>query len=98
MVYSNLSYIQSGLYEKAPAHIRNLWNIKSNNAHILRDRGMMIEQPFTKKDWIRNLAPSAQARLWNLRAKKLDWDIKPVNFKATLKKNLLADYEPRSSQ
>ena len=94
MVYSNLSYIQSGLCEYAPKHIRNLWHIKANFEHILRDRGMIIEIPFSKKDWIRNLAPSAQAKLWNEKAKKLEWDIKPVEFKAQLKRTLLKGYEP----
>ena len=53
MEYVNLSYIQSGLCEYSPEHVRSLWTIKSNNRFILRDRGMRIDVPFTRKDWIK---------------------------------------------
>ena len=87
-----LSYIQSGLWEKSPKHVRNLWTIKENSAHILRDRGMKIETPFTKKDWISRLAPSFQAKLWNKTAQKFDWDIDPIYFKKQVKTHYLSKY------
>jgi len=94
MDYTTLSYIQSGLFERSPDHIRNLWNIKSNNLHILRDRGMQIEIPFTRKEWIRRLAPSAQAQLWNTVASKVEWDIDPIYFKKQLKAYFMSTYLP----
>ena len=53
MEYVNLSYIQSGLCEYSPEHVHSFWTIKSNNRFILRDRGMRIDVPFTRKDWIK---------------------------------------------
>ena len=94
MDYTTLSYIQSGLFERSPDHIPNLWNIKSNNLHILRDRGMQIEVPFTKKEWIRKLAPFAQAQLWNTTASKVEWDIDPIYFKKQLKALYMSKYLP----
>ena len=94
MEYTMLSYIQSGLWEKSPKHVRNLWTIKENSAHILRDRGMKIETPFTKKDWISRLAPSFQAKLWNKTAQKFDWDIDPIYFKKQVKTHYLSKYIP----
>ena len=43
MVYSTISYIQLGLLETTPKHIINLWIMKYNGMHILRDRVMETE-------------------------------------------------------
>ena len=55
---------------------------------------MQIEVPFTRKEWIRKLAPSAQAQLWNTRASKVEWDIDPIYFKKQLKALFMSSYLP----
>ena len=55
---------------------------------------MQIEVPFTKKEWIRKLAPFAQAQLWNATASKVEWDIDPIYFKKQLKALYMSTYLP----
>ena len=92
MDYTTLCYVQTGLWERSPIHVRNLWTIRSNGAHILRDRSMKIEIPFTTKDWISRLAPFTHGTLWNTVAKKLEWDIEPLYFKRQAKALFMSNY------
>ena len=55
---------------------------------------MQIEIPFTRKEWIRRLAPSAQAQLWNTVACKVEWDIDAIYFKKQLKAYFMSKYLP----
>ena len=85
MDYTTLCYIQSGLQDYSPEHIRHLWLIRDNNNFILRDKTMKIDVPFTTKDWIIRQAPIRQANLWNRTSPKLHCDSETVYFKPHLK-------------
>ena len=92
MEYTTLSYIQTGLHECSPDHIRQLWTIRDNNNFILRDKTMKIETIFTTKDWITRLAPTRQANLWNRTSKEVDCQLEPVYFKPHLKAYYMRKY------
>jgi exonuclease III len=64
--YSTITYIHASCKEDSPANIRILWQFKpKNTAHDLRHRGALIKTSKTSKQWILDLPPNAQGRIWN---------------------------------
>jgi len=90
--HTTLCYMQSGLHETSPNHVKRLWQIKSQPREALRDQGVKIHYKLTKKEWINQLAPIAQAKLWN--NCKLDKSCKPNAFKNKSKNTILKQYNP----
>ena len=88
--HTTLCYIQSGLAENSPYHVRELWKIKSQNRENLRNNGLRLQYAASNRQWVNDLAPVRQAKLWN--ACKLEKDIKPSIFKVNSKVHYLSDY------
>ena len=57
--------MQSGLFEYSPAHIKALWTIRKQEREDLRSRDIQLDYTVTPKQWINDLPPIAQAKLWN---------------------------------
>ena len=57
--------MQSGLCEQSPFHVRELWNKKLQTRENLRNKGIILQYVFSQKQWINNLTPVQQVKLWN---------------------------------
>ena len=88
--YTTLCYMQSGLCEQSPFHVRELWNKKLQTRENLRNNGIRLQYVFSQKQWINNLAPVQQVKLWNNCT--LEKDILPSTFKQNCKMFYITDY------
>ena len=95
MEHTTLCYIHSSTRLESPPHIRQLWNEKIPQLDSLRYQGQKLFYPTSTKEWIKKLAPTAQAKLWN--NSKLDTDCKPDVFKINNKLPYLATYDQEDS-
>ena len=66
------------------------WKIKSQNRENLRNNGLRLQYAASNRQWVNDLAPVCQAKLWN--ACTLEKDIKPSIFKTNSKVHFLSDY------
>jgi len=87
--HSTLCYIQSGIHESSPHHIKDLWTLKEKREG-LRNDNPHIEYKTSARQWINNLPPLSQAKLWNNDGN--DKNVKPSAFKSASKKRYLANY------
>ena len=87
--------MQASLDKTSPLPIRKLWK-----EHALRDNlrqdNQVLDYPLTSKQWINNLAPIAQAKLWNSDPQIKDVDI--AYFKKVSKFQFIKDYEELPEQ
>ena len=63
--HMTVCYMQSGLHEFLPAHIQASWNVRTKEREDLRSRKIKLDYKVTPKQWINDLPPIAQAKLWN---------------------------------
>ena len=56
--------MQIGLFQ-SPQHISNLWKVRDQEREDLRDRQLQLDYKITSKQWINDLPPISQAKLWN---------------------------------
>jgi hypothetical protein len=93
--HTALCYIQASLDKTSPLHIRKLWKERVLRENLRQDN-KVLEYPLTSRQWINNLAPIAQAKLWNS-----DPQIKDVEipyFKKVSKFHFIKDYEELPEQ
>ena len=88
--YTTLCYMQSGLWEHSPFHVRELWTIKQQTRENLRSNGIRLQYVASNKQWINNLAPVQQVKIWNKCI--LEKDISPSTFKQNCKLHYISDY------
>jgi hypothetical protein len=62
--HMTLCFIQSSTGELAPKHISKLWPARDRQER-LRGDDLFIEYPRSNKQYVNNLPPIAQAKLWN---------------------------------
>ena len=60
--YTTLCYIKSGV--SGPPNVRALWTLSTNERDNRRQQ-YTLSYNHTPKQWIHNLAPIAQVKLWN---------------------------------
>jgi hypothetical protein len=63
--HSTLCYIQSGIEQQSPFHVKALWRPRSQSQHLLREKGIMLDYPVSHKEYINRLPLICQAKLWN---------------------------------
>ena len=88
--HTALCYVQSALAIDSPYHVRDLWVRKESTRDDLRDRGLQLDYPLSNKQWINNLPPIAQAKLFN--SCKLDKTVLPSTFKLDSKRIFIIEY------
>ena len=88
--HTTISYIQSGLYHNSPNHIQKLWSMKEVGRPNLRGTHQFLNSDISPRQWINDLPPNGQARMWN--TDKLDRRLKPSIFKHRHKKAILDRY------
>ena len=88
--------MQSGLHKFSPAHIKSLWTIRQQEREDLRSRDTQLDYTLTPKQWINDLPPIAQAKLWNndIFSKTID----PSEFKYDSKQYYLDKYGKGTAQ
>ena len=62
--HTTICYMQTGLFH-SPQHISNLWKVRDQEREDLRDRQLQLDYKITSKQWINDLPPISQAKLWN---------------------------------
>jgi exonuclease III len=87
--YSTLTYIHSSIDFNSPSNISKLWDKAEINTQ-LRDRGIRLTQSKCSKQWVQDLPPNKQAKLWNHNPVKKN--TKKSTFKTELKKKFLSTY------
>jgi hypothetical protein len=88
--HMTLCFIQSSTGKFAPAHIKKLWPIREKQDR-LRGTNFQIAYPFSHKQYVNNLPPIAQAKLWN--NDKQDKDVEYEMFKVFCKEFYLQKYD-----
>jgi hypothetical protein len=63
--HSTLCYIQSGLEQASPFHVKALWQIREHTEYNLRETGILLKYPVSSKEYINRLPLICQAKLWN---------------------------------
>ena len=88
--------MNSGLQVKSPSHIKYLWNVEDNGREGLRSTYTKINPIISSRQWINDLPPNGQARLWN--KSELEINAKTSVFKAKNKKIILKKYRDLESE
>ena len=88
--------MNSGLQVKSPSHIKELWSIKDIGREGLRSTYTKINPIISSRQWINDLPPNRQARLWN--KSELEINAKKNVFKANNKKRILEKYKDLESE
>ena len=94
--HTTLCYMNSGLQVKSPSHIKDLWSVKDNGREGLRSTYTKINHIISPRQWINDLPPNRQARLWN--KSELEINAKTNVFKANNKKRILNKYRDLESE
>ena len=89
--HTTLCYIHAGITDKAPSNVRKLWTKKPIKRLDLRLQNTQLLHPVTTKQWINNLPPVAQAKLWN--RSKTDTNLKVSSYKYESKFNYINQYK-----
>lgn len=93
IIHTTLCYTQSGLHTDSPGNVKSLWDVKLQSRTDLRDKGIKLNYPRTPKEYINNLAPIQQAKIWNNQeADKFTKELKPNSYKRLSKAVKIADY------
>ena len=87
--HTTLCYLYSGLTETSPSHVKQLWNYSMVTREASRQTFPDIKPIISPRQWINDLPPNRQARLWN--TSKMDRTLKPSAFKAKNKLAILAN-------
>ena len=77
--FSTLTYIQSGIQDTTPTHVRALGQIQQSNRDNLRSHNIRLSHPVTGRQYINYLPPVWQAKLFN--CTKLDEIQKPSQYR-----------------
>jgi hypothetical protein len=93
--HMSLCFIQSGTGKFAPKHIKKLWPVRDKQER-LRGNDLMIDYPFSNKQYVNNLPPIAQAKLWN--NDKQDKEVEYESFKMFSKEFYLQKYDELIAQ
>jgi hypothetical protein len=88
--HMTLCFIQSSTGKFAPPHIKKLWPPRERQER-LRGNNLMIDYPFSEKQYVNNLPPIAQAKLWN--KDNQDKDLEYSDFKRNCKEFYLQKYD-----
>jgi hypothetical protein len=91
--HSTLCYVQSGLENNSPFHVKALWRPRLQQQIQLRQRGIILDFPVTAKEWINRLPLICQAKLWN--NQPYDKEVKERSrqaYKAHVKFDLINSY------
>ena len=88
--------MNSGLQVKSPSHIKELWNIKDNGREGLRSTYTKINPIISSRQWINDLPPNRQVRLWN--RSELEINAKTNVFKVNKNKRILEKYRDLESE
>ena len=89
--HTTLCYVQSGLADKSPNHIKQLWRIKEQGRKGLRGTNAILNPIISSCQWINDLPPNQQAQLWN--TSNIEKNRKPSIFKSKNKRRILNEYE-----
>lgn len=89
--HTTLCYLNSSICTNAPDHVRALWQLKESGKEGLRCTDTKLSTVFSHRQWINDLPPNRQARLWN--NNKLVTTNKLGQFKEKNKKRVLQRYE-----
>ena len=89
--HATMCYIQSGLHHTSPNHIQKLWSVRENDRPGLRNTQPNLNSHISNRQWINNLPPNGQARLWNNNT--LDRQLKPSIYKSKNKTRILNRYQ-----
>ena len=92
--HMTLCFIQSGTGKFAPPHIKKLWPAREKQER-LRGNDLKIDYPFSNKQYVNNLPPIAQAKLWN--NDKQDKDVEYEIFKMFSKEFYLEKYDAQDT-
>ena len=88
--YMTLSYIKSGLV--GPQHVQNLWT-RNTQGREGRYSDRQLRYETTSKQWIHNLAPIAQVKLWNSKIQEgMQTVMTDLSFKQRIKDEFLIQY------
>ena len=83
--YSTLTYVHSSIMVDSPSNIASLWKTKPHNP-VLRDRGQQLLRSKSNKQWIQDLPPNKQVKIWN------ECPIDPKNKRNKYKNDLKTYY------
>ena len=89
--HTTLCYVHSGLADKSPNHIKQLWHVKEQGRKGLRGTDAILNPIISSRQWINDLPPNQQARLWN--TSNIEKSGKPSIFKNKNKRRILNEYE-----
>ena len=89
--HTTLCYLHSGLADNSPNHVKQLWNYNMTNREASRQTFPNIKPIISPRQWINDLLPNWQARLWN--TSKINRMLKPIAFKTKNKLDILTSYE-----
>ena len=83
ITHTTLCYIHSGI--TGPPNVQHLWTIYNNPREESRTSEMQLTYRSTHRQWIHNLAPIAQVKIWNTNIQSgLNWRVSPLTFKLSL--------------
>ena len=85
--YMTLSYVKAGLV--SPFHVQKLWTRVSSTRGTGRYSDKLLHYEATHKQWLHNLAPIAQVKLWN---QYIHEGMKTVVTDLTFKQNIKLEF------
>ena len=88
--------MQASMWEHSPRHTRCLWEKEEKARVDLRDKPSRIRHAIDSRQFINNLAPIAQAKLWN--SSKLLTYLEPDEFKIQSKEYYLQIYHEQEER
>ena len=89
--HQTLCYIHSGI--NGPPNVQQLWTMYNNPRGDTRTSEKQLTYKSTHLQWIHNLAPIAQVKLWNRNLREgLDWRVTPLTYKFHSKTKLMQIY------
>ena len=94
--HTTMCYMHSGLSRHSPLHISRLWKEREQSRENLRDRGKQLDYPVNPKQWVNDLSPIAQAKLWNNTS--IDKSVEPATFKSNSKYSYMTQYDEEIRQ
>ena len=91
ITHTTLCYIHSGI--TGPPNVQHLWTIYNNPREESRTSEMQLTYRSTHRQWIHNLAPIAQVKIWNTNIQSgLNWRVSPLTFKLHSKFMHISNY------
>ena len=86
--HQTLCYIHTGI--NGPPNVQQLWTTYNNPRGDTRTSEKQLTYKSTHLQWIHNLAPIAQVKLWNRSLQEgLDWRVTPITYKFHSKNKLM---------